>query len=92
MSSNPIFTPVQTTEATIKGQDIQHGYLYFATDTGRMYLDTATERISVGGVGGGGIAIYYGDTESPTKDETTSLYSIPKEDVKEEISEETPEE
>ena len=22
MSSNPIFTPVQTTEATIKGQDI----------------------------------------------------------------------
>jgi hypothetical protein len=40
MSSNPIFTPVQSTEATIKSLDVQNGHLYFATDTGRMYLDT----------------------------------------------------
>ena len=86
MSSNPIFTPVQTTEATIKEQDIQHGYLYFATDTGRMYLDTATERIPVGGgVGGGGVSIYYGDAKAPAKDESTELYSIPIADVEDEF-------
>ena len=84
MSSNPIFTPVQSTEAKIKKQELQNGWLYFATDSGRMYLDTATERISVGGAGGGGIAIYYGDAENPSKDETTSLYSILKTDVKDE--------
>jgi hypothetical protein len=85
MSSNPIFTPVQTTEANMKNQDLQNGWLYFATDSGRMYLDTESKRISVGGFGGNsGISIYYGDTEKPTQDETTKLYSIPKTDVQDE--------
>jgi hypothetical protein len=84
MSSNPIFTPVQTSETKLKDLEMQHGRLYFTTDTGRMYLDTATERISVGG-GSNGISIYYGNTETPVQDETTELYSIPKDDVDEEI-------
>ena len=82
MSSNPIFTPVQSTEDIIKSLNVQNGWLYFATDTGKMYLDTASGRISVGGVGGG-VSIYYGETEKPEQDETTELYSIPKSDVKE---------
>lgn len=81
MSSNPIFTPVQTSEAKIQDLDLQHGWLYFATDTGRMYLDTEDERISVGGIAGG-VSIYYGDVEEPVQDETTELYSIPVVDVK----------
>jgi hypothetical protein len=82
MSSNPIFTPVQTTESVIKNLERQNGWLYFATDTGRMYLDTETDRISVGGFGGGGGAsIYYGDATEPPKDETTEHYSIAKNDV-----------
>ena len=84
MSSNPIFTPVQTSETKLKDLEMQHGRLYFTTDTGRMYLDTATERISVGG-GSNGISIYYGNTETPVQDETTELYSIPRDDVDEEI-------
>ena len=82
MSSNPIFTPVQSTEDVIKNLSVQNGWLYFATDTGKMYLDTASGRIGVGGIGGG-ISIYYGETEKPEQDETTELYSIPKTDVKE---------
>ena len=82
MSSNPIFTPVQSTEDVIKNLSVQNGWLYFATDTGKMYLDTASGRISVGGIGGG-VSIYYGETEKPEQDETTELYSIPKTDVKE---------
>ena len=82
MSSNPIFTPVQTTESVIKNLERQNGWLYFATDTGRMYLDTATDRISVGGFGGGaGASIQYGDATEPSKDETTERYSIAKNDV-----------
>jgi hypothetical protein len=50
-----------------------------------MYLDTATERIPVGGVGGGGVSIYYGDAEAPAKDENTELYSIPITDVEDEF-------
>ena len=80
MSSNTIFTPVQTTEATIKQQDIHNGWLYFATDTGRMYLDTASERISVGGIASG-VSIYYGNADEPIKDETTDLYTILKTEV-----------
>ena len=80
MSSNPIFTPVQASEAQIKDLELQNGWLYFATDSGRMYLDTDTKRISVGG-GGGGVAIYYGNTEEPEKDEEADRYSIPRTDV-----------
>ena len=75
MSSNPIFTPVQTSEAKIRDLDLQHGCLYFATDTGRMYLDTENERISVGGIASG-VSIYYGNVEEPVQDETNKLYSI----------------
>ena len=50
-----------------------------------MYLDTATERIPVGGVGGGGVSIYYGDAKAPAKDESTELYSIPIADVEDEF-------
>ena len=81
MSLNPIFTPVQSTEERIKELDRQHGRLYFATDTGRMFLDTESDRINVGG-SGGGISIYYGDSETPEKNEETELYIIPTEDVK----------
>jgi hypothetical protein len=66
MSLNPIFTPVQSTEERIKELDRQHGRLYFATDTGRMFLDTESDRINVGG-SGGGISIYYGDSETQRK-------------------------
>lgn len=81
MSLNPIFTPVQTTESVIKNLDIQNGWLYFATDSGRMYLDTIDDRISVGG-SGGGVAIYYGESQNPEYNKDTELYSILKDDVK----------
>ena len=80
MSSNTIFTPVQTTEEVIKQQDIHNGWLYFATDTGRMYLDTVSERIPVGGVTSG-VSIYYGNADEPIKDETADLYTILKTEV-----------
>ena len=52
------FTPYLGTEAHIHDLEQQKGYLYFASDTGKMYLDTGNSRIAVGG---GGAAIYYSD-------------------------------
>lgn len=54
------FMPVRGPEDKILGRSLQNGYIYFTTDTGKVYLDTATERISIGG---SGITILYGNFE-----------------------------
>lgn len=74
MSSNLIFTPVQASEEKIQATEHQAGWLYFATDTGRIYLDTTKsgERINVGGAGA---ALYYGDTKA-VENEETLLYHL----------------
>ena len=56
---NAIFTPYLGTEKQITNAQHSPGYLYFASDTGKMYLDTGTERIAVGG---GGATFYYSKT------------------------------
>ena len=83
MSSNPIFTPVQGSEAQIRNAVVQNGSLYFATDSGKMYLDTPNGRISVGGGGGSseGAALYYGTATKPVEDENGQFYSIEVEQV-----------
>lgn len=58
------FRPVQGSEQKIKAQQTEDGRIYFATDTGKIFLDTNGKRISVGGAGA---AIYYGDTILPTE-------------------------
>ena len=56
MNSSLSFNPVQGAESKIKLHTITDGNIYFATDTGKMFLDTSGKRISVGGAGA---AIYY---------------------------------
>lgn len=45
-------------ESSVFNQDHQDGYVYFATDTGKIYMDTATEEKVLMG-GGGNSGIYY---------------------------------
>ena len=52
-----VFRPVRGTEEKINEFPITNGYIYFATDTGRIYMDKNGERIAVGG--GKGASIYY---------------------------------
>jgi hypothetical protein len=75
------FIPIVAPESKISNKDIQNGCLYFATDTGKMYLDTSNQRISVGGSGGGGASIYYGNVKDPAYDKITDEYTFPKESV-----------
>ena len=58
MNSSLSFQPVQGSESKIKSYDVKDGNVYFATDTGKMFLDTNGKRISVGGAGA---AIYYAE-------------------------------
>lgn len=67
------FRPVQGTEEQINGFDCTAGYLYFATDTGKMYLDTTTERITVGG---GGVAILYASATEVKQNLVDLSYTI----------------
>lgn len=75
--SNLPFRPVRGTDKAIQAVDINEGWVYFATDTGKIYIDTRDERIAMGSAGA---SIYFG-TSTPVKDEDTSLYTIQKEDV-----------
>ncbi len=61
MNSSLSFQPVQGSEAKIKKHSVTDGNIYFATDTGKMYLDANSKRISVGGAGA---AIYYASSKT----------------------------
>lgn len=75
--SKVLFQPVRTTEEKIKDMPRQEGYIYFTSDGGKIYMDTATERV---GMGAAGVAIYYGDVELK-QDEDIVTYTLPKDKV-----------
>jgi hypothetical protein len=76
MGNNKRFVPVRGTEDKINALGFNDGYLYFATDTGRIYLDyidsdgNQIARAAVGGTtgGAGNSGIYYAN-KSLTDDE-----------------------
>ena len=61
------FIPFQGTETVIGKTDRVPGSIYFATDTGKIFLDTQEDRIAVGG---GGVAILYANDKEISKDLT----------------------
>lgn len=65
------FAPVTAIEEKIQAKEIQNGNLYFATDSGRIYLDMSNERISFGGHG---VSILYASgTASDIKEDLTDF-------------------
>lgn len=57
----PKFRPYRGKDATIQGIPYSNGYVYFATDTGRIYLDYNGERLAMGG--NGASLFYANDTD-----------------------------
>lgn len=53
MDSTSLFQPVYGTEAKILSRPIRNGCLYFASDTGKIFLDGDNQRKQVGGSGSG---------------------------------------
>ena len=60
---NAIFRPVRGTEEAIRKMPKEDGYIYYAYDSGRIYMDKDNERIPMGGGSGtaNGASIYYGE-------------------------------
>ena len=78
MNSSLKFIPVRGLDANITNSPIRDGYIYFATDTGRIYLDKGNERCSLGGVGAGA-SIYYAKTPATLVPNADKQYLIAKE-------------
>ena len=72
--SNITFRPVRGKDSVIQSQDLCEGNIYFASDTGKIYLDTSTERVLMGGAGA---SIYYGIATGFDGDEDTKIYNYP---------------
>lgn len=69
------FKVVRGTEENIQSMPYIDGYVYFAVDSGRMYLDAKGEnKIPVGG--GNGVVIHYGRIPSDLEPEALNTYSI----------------
>ena len=61
------FIPVRGLDKNISNEalnPITDGYVYFATDSGKIYVDSRGERVIMGAAGA---AIYYGTLEKPTE-------------------------
>ena len=87
MGNNDIrieFQPVRGSQASIDALECTDGYIYYTTDTKRIYMDKGDERILLsggGGSGGGaanGASIYYGlYGEKIVEDPDTKMYHYP---------------
>jgi hypothetical protein len=85
MAENIIFQPVRATEAIIHERypDPIDGYVYFAYDTGNIYMDKDGGRYLMSSAGGAGIGVIYthGDSSEIVKvdpeDENSFIYTMP---------------
>ena len=78
---NAIFRPVRGTEEAIRKMPKEDGYIYYAYDSGRIYMDKDNERIPMGGGSGtaNGASIYYGEYgQIIEENEETKKYDYPK--------------
>lgn len=48
------FKPILTTSSNLSNVSVVNGQFIVTTDTGAVYVDTASERVQLGGSGGGG--------------------------------------
>lgn len=69
------FIPVRGTEEKIQASEYQDGYIYFATDSGKIYVDSQGERTTMGAAGA---AVYFGSQDKVHENEDTGYFEIPK--------------
>jgi len=78
---NTVFRPARAIEEKIPPYDATtNGYIWFAVDTGRIYLDTSTERVMVGS---NGVAVLYGEFPKAAEPNEEGKYEFSIEDLAE---------
>jgi len=73
------FIPVRGYDSKIQRAEVKDGWIYFATDSGKIYVDSQGQRTIMGSAGA---AIYYGEVEKPEVNEDTGYATLPKSAVK----------
>lgn len=76
--ATPKFRPYRGTDKMIQSKPYQPGYVYFSTDTGKIYLDYEDSRITMGG---NGASVYYASDESVTEDKVSGRFQISLDDL-----------
>lgn len=72
---NSAFTPVRGLDKNIQSIEYNDGYLYFATDTGKIYIDANDQNKVL--MGGGGVALFYANDDTvEEKPDGTYIISI----------------
>ena len=66
------FIPFRITEENMP-KAITNGHIYFTVDTGKIYVDTANGRISMGNVG---VSVLYGDFPKDAKPDANTEKSL----------------
>ena len=78
--TNVPFRPIRGSEAAISVLPIVDGYIYYATDSGKIYMDKGNKRISMGGGGGSanGASFFFGIYgRKIDEDPETKMYYYP---------------
>lgn len=68
-----IFRPVRASENTINGMGYNEGYVYFAKDSGKIFLDVDNERKAMGGAG---VSVFYAKDTNVVENAATGYFSI----------------
>ena len=72
MTDKTRFRPVTGTDEQIQNAGKNPGYVYFASDTGKIYFDLDNDtRVAMGG---SGVSLLYG--EAPTIEPMNTLYTL----------------
>lgn len=78
MSTKLPFIPAMGKDSDIQNAMYSEGHLFFATDTGKIYLDNEGQRIPMGG---GGVAVLYADATEIVENIFDGTYTIQKVDL-----------
>lgn len=70
------FIPIKGTENDIISLPPQEGRVYFATDTGRIFLDTSNTLNDRKTMGGAGISVYFADEHQPIQQGLSKIYRL----------------
>jgi hypothetical protein len=77
------FRPVTGTEAQIEGTQKNPGYVYFASDTGKIFVDLDNEhRIAMGGAG---VSVLYGEAPKGLSPDEYGGYTLSFDDLEEDV-------
>ena len=77
------FRPVTGTEAQIEGTQKNPGYVYFASDTGKIFVDLDNEhRIAMGGAG---VSVLYGEAPKGLSPDEFGGYTLSFDDLEEDV-------